>query len=256
MLLQLMTWAEVGRHLESSTGVIVPIGSTEQHGPNGLIGTDALCADYIARAAGERAGAIVAPVISVGMAQHHMAFTGSMTLRPSTLILVIREWVESLQHHGFDRFFFVNGHGGNIATVNAAFQEIYTAQSLDQDGDDGLPGNRRTVSCRLRNWWTGDRTGARIKQLFGAKDGSHATISEVSVTQHLFPEQIKRVGEEMGPPSAHRGGWSDAADYRRRFPDGRIGSHPWLATPEAGRELFELAAEEVAADFKAFVEEA
>jgi len=260
MLLQLMTWREVERHLETSTGVIVPIGSTEQHGPNGLIGTDALCAEHIAKAAGERAGAVVAPVINVGMAQHHMAFTGSMTLKPSTLILVIKEWVQSLEHHGFDRFFFVNGHGGNIATINAAFQEIYAERSLAGDGgNDGAKDNgdnRRAVSCRLRNWWTGEKTGAKIKQLFGARDGSHATISEVSVTQHLFPEHIKAVGEEMGPPSPHKGGWTDAEDYRRRFPDGRIGSHPWLATPEAGRTLYELAAEEVAADFKVFVDEA
>jgi len=258
MLLQMMTWAEVERHLEHSTGVIVPIGSTEQHGPNGLIGTDALTAQYIGQAAGERAGAVVAPVISVGMAQHHMAFTGSMTLKPSTLILVIKEWVQSLAHHGFDRFMFVNGHGGNISTINAAFQEIYTEQSLDKaaKAPAEAAGNRRPVVCRLRNWWQGEATGAKIKALFGDKDGSHATISEVSVTRHLFPEHIKTVGEEMGPPSAHRGGWTDAEDYRRRFPDGRIGSHPWLATPEAGKALFELAAEETAQDFKKLMEEA
>ena len=251
MQLHMMTWADVERHLESSTGAIVPIGSTEQHGPNGLIGTDALTAEYIARAAGERAGAVVAPVISVGMAQHHMAFTGSMTLRPSTLVLVIKEWVESLARHGFDRFLFVNGHGGNIATLSAAFQEIYAEQSLAAHAG----GNRRPVVCRLRNWWQGKETAAKIKELFGDKDGSHATISEVSVTQYLFPEHIKTAGEEMGPPSAHRGGWTDAADYRRRFPDGRIGSHPWLATPEAGKELFDLAADETARAFREFMEE-
>jgi len=45
MLLQLATWPEVETYLESSTAVVVPIGSTEQHGPNGLIGTDAICAE-------------------------------------------------------------------------------------------------------------------------------------------------------------------------------------------------------------------
>ena len=88
------------------------------------------------------------------------------------------------------------------------------------------------------------------------RDHGEETISEVSVTQHLFPDHIKSVGEEMGPPSVHRGGWADAEDYRRRFPDGRIGSHPWLATPAAGKELYELAAEEVAGDFTKFLEEA
>ena len=83
MQLQLLTWAEVDEHLKKSTGVIVPIGSTEQHGPNGLIGTDALCAEVVAKGIGEKEGALVAPTIPVGMTQHHMAFPGSMTLRPS-----------------------------------------------------------------------------------------------------------------------------------------------------------------------------
>ena len=199
MLLQMMTWNEVEAHLERSTAVIVPIGSTEQHGPNGLIGTDALTAEYIAKGVGEETDAIVAPTISVGMAQHHMEFTGSMTLKPSTLILVIKEWVESLAKHGFTRVYFVNGHGGNIATINAAFQEIYADQSLARAG------NRPAVRCRLRNWWDGKDVHDFCQSLWGDKDGSHATISEVAVTQYLFPDHIKRA-DDMGPPSGWRGG--------------------------------------------------
>jgi len=246
MLLQMQTWGEVEAHLKTSTGIIVPIGSTEQHGPNGLIGTDALCGEWFARGAGELAGALVAPTINVGMAQHHMAFTGSMTLRPSTLILVIKEWVESLARHGFDRFYFVNGHGGNIATINAAFQEIYTDSSF------GRGGNRPAVSCALRNWWDGPKTRAVIAELFGDKDGQHATCSEVSVTQHLFPDAIKRA-DGMGPPSPHRGGWADAADYRRKFPDGRIGAHSYLANPAAGKRIYETGIAEIAGDYARFL---
>ena len=119
MLLHHCTWKEVEDRLKSSTGIMVPIGSTEQHGPNGLIGTDAICAEAIAAAAGDKLDVLVAPTIPVGMAQHHMAFTGSMTLRPSTLIQVINDWVTSLSHHGFTHFYFINGHGGNSPTVTA-----------------------------------------------------------------------------------------------------------------------------------------
>src|SRR6266404_6209474 len=97
MLLQLQTWVEVEAYLESSRGIILPIGSTEQHGPTGLIGTDAICAEVIARGVGEAAGALVAPTVAVGMAQHHLGFAGSVTLRPSTLIAVLRGIVGDLR---------------------------------------------------------------------------------------------------------------------------------------------------------------
>ena len=78
----------------------------------------------------------------------------------------------------------------------------------------------------------------------------HATISEVSVTQYLFPDQIKDVA--MGPPEAFTGRWTDAADYRAKFPDGRIASHPELATPEAGKQVFDIAVKQIAEEVTAF----
>ena len=246
MRLQLQTWTEVERYLETSTTAIMPIGSTEQHGPNGLTGTDAVTAEEIAYAVGEATNLMVVPTISVGMAQHHMAFTGSMTLRPSTMISVIGDYVNSLAHHGFDRFYFINGHGGNSATIEAAFQEIYTDHTMTNTG------NEPSVRCQLRNWWTGPGMRPLIKALFGDKDGMHATISEVAVTQYLFPDNIKDV--EMGPANGWSGRWTDAADYRAKFPDGRIASQPDLATPAAGKQVFDMAVKDIIEEFAEFAE--
>jgi creatinine amidohydrolase len=105
--LQLKTWQFVEDYLKTKTGIIIPIGSTEQHGPTGLIGTDALTAEMVGRGVGEKVGALVAPTISVGMAQHHLDFAGSITLKPTTLIAVVRDNVLSLAKHGFTRFFLV-----------------------------------------------------------------------------------------------------------------------------------------------------
>lgn len=245
MLLHHLTWAEVDAYLARSTGIIIPIGSTEQHGPNGLIGTDALCAEDIALGVGERAEALVGPTQAVGMAQHHMAFSGSMTLRPSTLVAVIRDQVMSLVEHGFTHIFYLNGHGGNVATVTAAFSEIWREERATR-GESARP-----ISLKLMNWWDPPPVMAAARRRFGAADGSHATASEVSVTQHFHPETIKQA--VMDPEIAPRGPIRDAADYRRRFPDGRIGSNPGLATPEAGKELTEVAVEALTEAYHSFL---
>ena len=74
-------------------------------------------------------------------------------------------------------------------------------------------------------------------ELYGGAEGSHATPSGVAVTQFAYPDAIKSV--PLDPPVALWGNFTDAADYRRTFADGRIGSNPALATPGAGRRLYE-----------------
>jgi creatinine amidohydrolase len=250
MLLHHATWKEVEARLDRSQGIIMPIGSTEQHGPTGLIGTDAICAEVIARGVGDAADALVAPTISVGMAVHHMNFSGSMTLRPSTLIALIDDMVLSLARHGFRRFFFVNGHGGNIATVQAAFYEIYAAA----EGIGAGPGAARAgaLRCGLHNWYDARGVRAISAELYGGSEGSHATPSEVAVTQWAYPETIKSV--PLDPKIAASGRFFGAEDYRRRFPDGRIGSDPSLATPEAGKRLYDAAVADLVRTYQEFLD--
>ncbi len=248
MLLHLQTWPDVERYLAKSQGIIIPIGSTEQHGPNGLIGTDAICAEALAKAVGDKVEAMVAPTISVGMAQHHLGFAGSMTLRPSTLIALLRDWVASLARHGFRRFYFINGHGGNVATVQAAFAEIYA------DGSLAAAGNAPALKCCLRNWWQADGIGALSRELYGSAEGSHATPSEVSLTWHLYPEAARPM--KLDPEIAPSGHFTDAADYRRNFPDGRIGSNPGLATVEAGKRIMAVAVVGLVEDYRRWMAQA
>ncbi len=245
MMLQLSTWQEVEAYLKTSSAIVIPVGSTEQHGPNGFIGTDALCPQVLAQGLSDETGALVAPTISVGMAQHHLGFSGSITLRPSTLIAVVQDTVNSLARHGFNRFYFLNGHGGNIASLSAAFSEVYAESSLGTAGH-----NRPPLQCRLRNWWDGEGIQKLSAELFGDSEGSHATCSEVSLTYYAFPNHVKQA--EMTPKIAPTGPIYDADDYRRRFPDGRIGSDPSLATAEAGARIYRTALDEIAADYKSF----
>ena len=246
MLLHLSTWLEVESYLETSRGIIMPIGSTEQHGPNGLIGTDAICAEAIAKAVGEKTGAIVGPTINVGMALHHTAFPGSMSLKPSTMILVIRDYVTTLAKAGFRKFFFVNGHGGNIAVMKAAFSECY-----EHLADLGLE-DADQVQCVVSNWFMGGGVYRLAKELYGDAEGSHATPSEVALTQFIYPESIKKVEFDPIAPKGHK--IYSAVDFRRRFPDGRMGSNPALATPEHGQQFYILSVEETAQSYLEFIQ--
>jgi creatinine amidohydrolase len=251
MRLQLSTWPEVEEYLEDHTGIIIPIGSTEQHGPTGFIGTDALCPELLAFEIGDRMNAMVGPTLSIGMAQHHLGFPGSITLRPSTMISMISDVVNSLTRHGFDRFFFLNGHGGNIPTVQAAFSEIYAESSLGTAGR-----NRPEIRCRLENWWRTPAVQEIAEKEFGEGEGSHATGSEVALTYYGYPDDAKRVHKsELTPKIAPTGDFYDADDYRRQFADGRIGSDPTLATPEIGKQLFEASVRYISLAYEDFTAE-
>lgn len=245
MRLHLSTWQEIDSYLSRSKAILIPIGSTEQHGPTGLIGTDALCPEIIAEQAAKDSEILIGPTFNVGCAQHHMAFSGSMTLRPSTMIAVIQDWVTSLRRHGFEKIYFFNGHGGNVATIQAAFSEIYAERSLE-------PGGHNTPGVKLmnRNWWELKGIFKLCKEMFPKGHGSHATPSEIAVTYFAYPHAIKDA--PLDPQIAPNGPIQDAEDYRQRFPDGRIGSDPALATVELGKRIVEAAAEQLATEFKEF----
>lgn len=245
MLLHLSTWPEVEAYLTQSTGIIIPIGSTEQHGPTGLIGTDAICAEAIAKGTGEATNALVSPTINVGMALHHTAFPGTISLRPTTLIQVIKDYITSLTKIGFTHYFFINGHGGNIATLKAAFSESYAHLA-----DLNIP-KADSVKCQIGNWFMCGSVYKLAKELYGDQEGSHATPSEVAVTQYVYPDCIKKA--PLSPEVAKGYSIYGAANFRQQYPDGRMGSNPDLATPEHGQQFYELAVKELSQDYLKFI---
>ena len=245
MILELSTWQDIETWLATSKTIVVPIGSMEQHGPNGFIGTDALCPTIIAREAERLAPdkMLVGPTFNIGSAQHHLGFTGTITLRPSTMMAAMMDWTESLMRHGFETIYWFNGHGGNIATIQAAFAEIHAKRSFDPNGE----ANRAGLTLKLVNWWDYSEVQRLCNELYPVGHGMHATASEVSVTYAAYPEHAKS-HVKMSPKIAPNGTIGDAVQYRRDFPDGRIGSDPAQSNAEDGHKLIAASAKALLAD--------
>ena len=162
------------------------------------------------------------------------------------MIAAMADWAASLSRHGFERIYWLNGHGGNVNTINAAFAEIYHGVSFDRAGANHPP-----LRCTLRNWWELSGVMDLCRQLVSG--GRGAPRNALRSFRHLFRAIPKRRSTwRCRPKIAPSGPILDAEDYRRRFPDGRIGSDPSQANLEAGEKIVAAAVKAVIAEFQQF----
>lgn len=121
------TWQDVAAYLEArdSPTVIVPIGSTEQHGPHLPLGVDAMQAETLADAIAAQADVLVAPTIPYGDANHHLDFPGTISLSTATTTAVLVDVYTSLLGHGFENIITVNGHRvANLTAIDTASKQV------------------------------------------------------------------------------------------------------------------------------------
>lgn len=237
MKLSQVTYDRVERYLKSKNSIIIPIGSTEQHSPVGLLGTDYFIAEEIANKVGEHTKTLVTPTLSFGMSNHHLGFCGTISLNPTTLIAVVKDVILSLFDHGFRKFYFVNGHGGNVSPVQSAFSELTRDIS---------------ISCKIVSWWMMPEIKSLTNKLFGEKEGEHATPSEISITiflyENCFNESIPSFNVEKSEFN-----WPlSPKDFKKTFPDGRMHSDPSLANHKLGKMIYDKAIEIIQKDFTHF----
>lgn len=211
---------------------IVPIGSTEQHGPHLPVMVDSrLVGEVAQRAASLTTGGalvLVTPVLWVSLAEHHMVFPGTLTLDFDTFRAVLRCLVESLAKQGFRRILLLNGHGGNIAALSI----IVDALSHDLN-----------VPVMTATYWNiaahefGDI-------LDGQQNLLHACEAETSMMMALHPELIDQAA--AATVAAPTGGFGDIRGAHRARSMAEISSTgvvgtPRLATREKGEALLEAA---------------
>jgi len=108
--LEELSWKDVENYLSSDDRIVLPVGSTEQHGKFAPLGTDTYVATAIAKGAAQATGVLVAPPLWYGWSPHHLVKPGTISIRAEILIEVLGDAIDSLARHGFKNFVVINGH--------------------------------------------------------------------------------------------------------------------------------------------------
>ncbi|RLG38751.1 MAG: creatininase family protein [Candidatus Alkanophagales archaeon] len=126
MLLERMTWDEVEAVLKTTRTVIIPCGSTEEHGYHLPLATDTIIAYELARRVAAEVRAVVTPPLSYGVHRSTLPFPGTLGVSVETVRRLLLEVCESLYSHGFRNFVFLPGHLGamQLAAIELAAHEF------------------------------------------------------------------------------------------------------------------------------------
>lgn len=218
------TWTDM-EDVET-TLALLPIGSTEQHGPHAPLGTDTLNAESVAERGAERydGPVVVAPPVPVGVAEEHRAFAGTLWTSESTFRSYVRDIVGSLATHGWNRVVLVNGHGGNID----ALREV-TGRITRHDTAYAVP----------FTWF--DAVGEHASEM------GHGGPLETALLRHTNPETVHgdRLDSAAENGSDGWGEWQSGVNLAfdsDEFTDNGVVGDPRNGTPELGEELLDLAA--------------
>ncbi|MFC4544208.1 creatininase family protein [Halosolutus amylolyticus] len=231
-LLAERTTATAADELEGADVGVLPVGSTEQHGPALALGMDHLAAEAFARSAIDREDSVVLPTIPVGVSAHHRQFDGTLYVSPETFERYVTETIASLAEHGVRKVVVVNGHGGNTGALRRA------ARTLRDD---------RTAFAPPWNWW--DSVEDVADDLFD-EAGGHADAMESSLLWHLHADLVD-ADELAAAEDGASDGWGesvhgaalgfDTIDFSESGAVGR----PTQADPEKGAQVFEAARDQL-----------
>jgi creatinine amidohydrolase len=211
---------------------VLPVGSTEQHGPHAPLGTDVITAEAVASAGVDRydGTAVVAPAIPVGIAAEHRQFTGSLWVTEDTFRAYVSETVESLASHGWDRVVVVNGHGGNID----ALRELCGTLTREE-----------TAYAVPFTWFNAVDLAA-----LGTAMG-HGGPAETSLVRHARPALVAtdRLDAAAADAADGWGDWQSGTNLAydsAEFTDNGVVGDPSESSAELGEQLLDAAADALA----------
>ena len=211
-----VTYPEAKKWIEEGRVFILPVGSTEQHGSAGPLGTDAMAAEVVAIRLADELGGVVLPTICIGPSGYHMKFPGTLSVRPEIMTEYLKDVMRSLVKHGVKKIILCNGHEGNMVPANQAALAIQAESDTD---------------VFISNYWffVYDQLGKEWEGHFGK--------SEIAMAMAYNP----RLVDMSKATDASDFETSFKAHYRSRGKDGiwftreftEIAPTGWYAHPEA-----------------------
>lgn len=157
--MEVLSVSNTSKELEDSNvdTAILPIGAVEQHGPHLPLGTDWIIIQEIAGNVAEKLGACyLLPALPYSNSQEHLGFSGTVSLRPSTLVKVMKDIILSLHLHGVKKVIVISGHGGNwiikpaVRELNLEYPDMKVIHmGLSGDEPSDLHAGNTETSCML-----------------------------------------------------------------------------------------------------------
>lgn len=219
-------WLQIEDYLRTDDRIVVPIGSTEQHGFLSL-GTDAILAERVAVEAADPLGIPVLPVLPLGLAPYFSAFPGSLTLRMSTYTAVIRDLLDTLSAQGFRRIAIVNGHGGNSPAIGVVREWLAIARE-------------HRIQVVFTSWYAAPKVAALAESY--EDDPSHGGWFENFPWTRLPGVEMPTEGKATIPREVIA--QATPADIRERTQDGSFGGS-YALPDEVMAEIWRTGVEEV-----------
>jgi creatinine amidohydrolase len=223
-------WMQVEEYLRRDDRVVLPIGSTEQHGYLSLE-TDNILAERVSAEAAELFGVLVLPVLAYGLTPSFAAYPGSPSLRLETFLAVLRDLLDSLYGQGFRRFLVVNGHGGNLPA--GALLREWAADA------------RPEAQAIFHSWWSSERVQAAAREVDPLP--SHANWFEnfpwtrlegVELPKERKPALAEAAYRVAGPAQVRELLGDGVFQGTYELPDDRV-ERVWQTGVEEVRELLE-----------------
>ena len=227
------TWtdaAAVGTDL-----ALLPVGSTEQHGPHAPLSTDTLLAEAVAAAGADAydGEVVVAPPLPVGVSEEHRGFAGTLWLSPDAFRAAVRDVVESCLHHGWDRVVLVNGHGGNVDALREVAAAVTRAEPA------------RVVPF---TWFRSVDFEALVEGSdVDSLDMGHAGAAETALLRAAHPDLVReeRVEDAREAAADRWGEWVSGVNLAYdsdQFSENGVVGDPAAGDAEVGRALLEASA--------------